>query len=56
MNTLDKIQEKLHAYIPYIRKLEDKVVTLVDENRNLKNELKSYQKKMLTIDKSVDMR
>ncbi|AGE49963.1 hypothetical protein PBCVCan184_812L [Paramecium bursaria Chlorella virus Can18-4] len=54
--SLDKIQMKLQAYIPYIQKLEDKVIALADENRNLKNELESYKKKTHASGYNVDMK
>lgn len=54
--SLDKIQMKLQAYIPYIQKLEDKVIALADENRNLKNELESYKKKPPASGYDVDMK
>ena len=54
--SLDKIQVKLQAYIPYIQKLEDKVIALADENRNLKNELESYKKKPPASGYDVDMK
>jgi hypothetical protein len=56
MDTLDKIQGKLQAYIPYIQKLEDKVIALADENRNLKNELESYKRKEITSCPIVDIK
>jgi predicted RNase H-like nuclease (RuvC/YqgF family) len=52
MDTLDKIQ----TYISYIQKLEDKVIALADENRNLKNELESYKRKEITSCPIVDIK
>lgn len=54
--SLDKIQVRLQAYIPYIQKLEDKVIALADENRNLKNELESYKKNPQASDYNADMK
>ena len=55
MDTLDKIQGKL-IYIPYIQNLEDKVIALADENRNLKNELESYKRKEIMSCPIVDIK